>query len=43
MTDELELDHNAPWPRWLRFKQACTYVGRQTRHDVLEAGGGQRP
>jgi hypothetical protein len=43
MTDELELDHNAPWPRWLRFKQACTYVGVKPGTMSLKLAAGKGP
>jgi hypothetical protein len=41
MTDGLELDHNAPWPRWLRFKQACLYAGIKPATMSLKLAAGK--
>jgi hypothetical protein len=43
MTDGLELDHNAPWPRWLRFKQACLYAGIKPATMSLKLAAGKGP
>lgn len=43
MTDELELDRDAPWPRWLRFRSACRYVGIQPGTMSLKLAAGKGP
>ena len=41
MTDEI--DHHAPWPRWLRFRPACLDVGIQPGTMSLKLAAGKGP
>ena len=42
-TDNAPPIHAAPWPRWLRFGQACTYVGIRSATMSLKLAAGKGP
>jgi hypothetical protein len=41
MTDKL--DNSSPWPRWLRFRPACLYVGVKPATMSLKLAAGKGP